>query len=286
MEDRKLIELLGNHRKFETFLQRDDLLFHFTSSETAIKHILFEKQLKLNSLANMNDPWENKNFEHYYKNLDVEKFPEIFQKEKEIHKIKSHSKIACFCTNEAPKIVELTENQKVIEIEDKYSRLAFERSRMWNQYADNHKGVCIIFSQIKLIEAFQQQFSSKNLYFNYLKYSPQYLYFQDNLTINCEELLKFNNDIFIKKYIEEKKDYIFFSKNIDYRDESEFRIVAYDPDNTELFLNIEDNIEGVIIGVDCLQSEIKHIQDLCENLHVSCGIIEWRNGKPDPWPII
>jgi hypothetical protein len=288
-----LINLLANQSEYLKSLKDEEFLFHFTSTDTAIKHILCEKQLKLNSFKNMNDPWECKNFDHYYQNMDIEKSPEIFKKEEEINKIKSYSKIASFCTNEPPNIVTIEIDpqsnctiNKLKKVKDKYSRFAFERSRMWNQYANNHKGVCIVFSKESLIESFQKQFYGKMLYSDYLKYSPQYSYFQEGLTLDCDELLKLNNDVFIKKYIKSKKDYIFFSKNIDYRDESEFRIVVYDSDNNCNFLNIKDCIRGIIIGVDCHNCEIKCIKDFCENLGISCAVMDWRNGEPEPWSIM
>jgi len=288
---------LSNHLEdqfdFEERLKDTDLLFHFTKAETAIKFILFEKKLKFNALKNMSDPWENKKFEHYYKNMDTKKSPEIFQKEEELHNnIKTYSKIACFCTNKPPNIVTIEFNpqsnftmSKLKFVKDNYEILAYERSRMWNQYADNHKGVCIIFLKEQLRKAIKLQFTSMEPYKDYVKYSPQYSYFQEGLELDCNKLISSNSKTFVKEYLQSKKDYIFFLKNIDYRDEAEFRLVVYDPKDTFNYLDIQDCIEVVLLGENCHDSIKKCIPNLCKELNIDCGIMEWRNGEPKPWPL-
>ncbi|MCK4357928.1 MAG: DUF2971 domain-containing protein [Candidatus Cloacimonetes bacterium] len=290
----KLIEdQLEDQYNFEEKLKNTDLLFHFTKAETAIKFILFEKKLKFNALKNMGDPWENKNFDHYYKNMDRKKSPEIFKKEEEIHKIKSYSKIACFCTNKQPTIVTIEfdpqpnfTKSKLKYVKDNYCRPAYERSRMWNQYAENHKGICVVFSKEVLLKSIMRQLTGQTFYNDYVKYSPQYSYFQKGLELDCNKLISSNSETFVKEYLQNKKDYIFFSKNIDYRDEAEFRLVVYDPKDTFNYLDIQNCIKGVLLGENCHDSIKKWIRDLCKELNIYCGIMEWRNGEPQPWPII
>lgn len=281
---------LGNQKKIKEKIEDKDCLFHYTSAEIAINHILFEKSLKFTPLKNMSDPFENKNFEFYYKNVDLKKYNIISEKENELQKIKEHSKIACFCSNRIPEIGYLDTHRnrldKNIIKQDSIKEIpAYKRSRMWNQYADNHKGVCIVFSKDKLIETTEKQFGLPP-YKEYVVYSKDYYYFRFNLDLDCNELVCKNSEEFIKKYLENKKNYIYFSKYIDYRDEAEFRIVIYDPaDNKDFFLKIGNCILGVIIGENCPDGYGSYINELCRKLNIFCSTIEWRHGIPEIWPI-
>ena len=277
--------------EFEKMLRDEDSLFHYTTAEIAIKHILYEKKLKLNPLYEMCDPFENKNFDFdlNYSNLDP---IEVDKKERQIQKvIKRYCKVACFCSTRTPLIWHLdtiTKPNKTIQKhnfqEYKYNVLGPYHSKMWDQYADRHSGVCIIFSKNKLNEAIKQRYSRNQIFNDYVGYALHHLYIQNEIKRDCNNLLIYKHEELIMNFLENKKGILFFTKNIDYISEAEYRFVVYDASNDKsIYIDVGNCIIGVLTGEKCHDSFGSYILNLSKRLDVFYKSIEWINGKPGIW---
>ncbi len=276
--------------KLIEILRDEDSLFHYTSAETAIKHILFEKQLKLNPLNKMSDPYENKNFDFDF-NYSMNPI-EVDKKDKQIQiAIKKHCKIVSFCSNEKPLIHHISytpkpnkTDQRIESQKYKFNVLGSYHSRMWDQYADRHRGVCIVFSKKKLNEAIRQQYSSDQIFKDHVGYALHYLYIQNEMKRDCNKLLEFIHNELIMNFLENKKSILFFTKNIDYINEAEYRFAVYDAsDDKSIYIDVSNCIIGVLTGEKCHDSFGSYISDLCNRLGIFCNPIEWKNGKPEVW---
>ena len=128
------------------------LVCHYTTASTALEHILTTMRLRLGPIADTNDPWEGRrpaggmmrgvpfvptgdDFPHFF-----------FEARNEMDRVLNLARVACLCRNEA-----LSSSRSI-----GLSRMAWARDRMWAQYADRHRGVCLLFDRDELIASFQK----------------------------------------------------------------------------------------------------------------------------------
>src|SRR5690606_35289858 len=114
----------------------------------------------------------------------------------------------------------------------------FLKPRMWDQYGENFRGVCLAYSKTKLLE------NNKITHYGNVKYID-YSTLQNNFyTINHDSLDgKLKN-----KYIQNvmmRVQATFFQKHKDYRDEREYRFLGFSFNEYE-FINTKDALIGII----------------------------------------
>ncbi len=227
---------------FLKYLVSGDALFHYTRKNITLENILLNKQLKFGSFSGTNDPqeyrpkltgaigwgWDSKSSEVTDAMMEIEN---ICQK---------RSRFISFCVNQY-------ENDVIEEY-------GFLKSRMWAQYGDNHEGACVVLSKEKILGKLgefknenQEVLSSKVTYRN-----PE----RRKLPILKVDRSDFDkkdyNDVALQFVIENKSNYL-FSKQTDYRDECEFRVVIVNKQpvsigESDSFVNVDDALVGVVFG--------------------------------------
>lgn len=118
------------YRPVEMYGEQGRYAYHYTTSNAAFQHILPSGQLRLNSLAKLRDPIENKDwFRQLWTGLwplkEVEHFYHVVNK-----------------TTHETKLVSFTLDAPIQDRSPEYAR-GYARPRMWEQYAENHMGVCL-----------------------------------------------------------------------------------------------------------------------------------------------
>ncbi len=268
-EDSRLLIVVNNDEQRE-FLDSDDALFHYTKSSTALEHILKEMKLRLSPLKSFIGTKEY--FFHQPSGFGFrDRINDSSIEEKrarinwEVDKLKKKVNIGCFCSNKqrvgkinVKDIVEILKNQK-IWIARYYDifmpNKGYDKDRMWETYAENMKGVCLVFSK----EDINKEIKNKG--FKYLSYSVKYCkdYF------NEIESYDFNNppDREAKKFLESK----LFIKPFDYRDENEYRILIYSEGDEEIFIDIKDSLKGIIFGMNLNEIYFNLYFDLIDKVY-------------------
>ncbi len=238
-----------------------DTLFHYTNFESFIK-IFQSQELRFSKLNNFSDPSELKKFSFnmWYKgifkpedNLIVRDGSKISQQE--IDNFINKINIICFSSNQQYFNPDENGTENIREINSIIDELnvisqyytqfkdinydilrphfGFDKFRMWEQYGQNHQGVCLVFDKFKLKN--QENIKIQNVHYvnNFKVYAP-------NLDkSNEKELYELLNQ-----------------KQIDYKDENEVRIILEFQENEFKYLNIKDSLIGVIIGHN-MQTEIE-----------------------------
>jgi hypothetical protein len=130
-----------------------NLLFHYTSAST-LAAILDSGNMRLGSYSRTNDPRETKEWEPTITLPDVSVRPA----EKYLHSTKEDyrkvvdavngllrrgARLACFTSDS-----DRTSSQN----DGTLFHRGWARARMWQQYADAHRGACLVFDRSKLIE--------------------------------------------------------------------------------------------------------------------------------------
>lgn len=243
--------------KYEKIFNDVDIIFHYTKLEIALECILKSKQLRFTKYEDSKDPHEYKkrNFALTGSFSTWNEFDKKFIcTEKMSNIIQQNLRVACFCRN-------------------KPNYPGYLRSRMWSQYADNHRGVCLAFSKKALQKAVRKQFKSDFKKNGIVKYYPHKdirydkMYKHQASTINYSDC---NHNI-IKEHLEINYKYLFFKKHCDYRDEAEYRFIVLDMDSKFEYIDISDCLVGIILGdnfpitylpiVESIESELGIIRD-------------------------
>jgi hypothetical protein len=260
------------NQKFDEFINSDDALFHYTSMEKGIENIFVTKKLWLTTPQKTDDPQEYNDWMISLVGWSLpDDITQSWAKATQLinQKIKKKAFISCFCMNSTIEISEPYTNDKSI-----VPQLGYLRSRMWSQYGDHHRGLCLVFSKSeieKIIEGMEQIAKAKNVeYSNEIDHSALVLdgNMLDDSGVNASAII----------HIQKSFDNIFFTKNIDYRDEAEFRIVVLDETETNEHKEISTDLvlKGVILGDRFPKIYYPTIKSIGE---IEVRQLRWLNGK-------
>lgn len=255
----------------------DKFVYHYTGAEIARDYILKSWTLRLNTLAATNDPRESKSWDfsfwssgkHDVGSIDTQQVSEWFSTV-----LKSRARIACFVRDQTP----LTgDHSKDILLR------GLARARMWAQYADRHRGVCLVFDRARLIEAVAEHLAPRLCYVGNVSYKDRSAVpslTPNEFMINVDQLIALGPERYALAHIMQYHDQLYFEKLSDWRDEVEWRILALGQDEGPLLLPIERVLVGVIHGasIDPYISDALIAQTQERSIE-HMGLV-WRNSSP------
>ena len=142
------------HIGFTPDFDQNKYLYHYTSMDTAINYILYNKTLRFNPLANVNDPMESDPNYWAFSNLEKGDKSSTIQYQVSDY-FKNRIKVVCFSLDDqsdwnSPEFSPLD-----------YCARGHSKPRMWATYGDDHKGVCLIFDRERLRKAFESELNAR-----------------------------------------------------------------------------------------------------------------------------
>lgn len=238
------------------------ILCHYTSNDTA-KIIIENDIIRFGKVSESNDPIEIKETIFDYSGNDQDT-REMIEKDMKNY-LNNILKIFCFAEGEFP-----FENQDFF---DEYptlhyidNRPPFYLPRTWALYGRNSTGVCLIFEKKLTLDNIRHQLKEK---YHYVQKKIEYTDFlADDTLYNMSESHFFNEDELkelkpkkiIQKYLKENVEYNYFRKDIDWRDEREYRIVCWNKIDNEDFGNTDILIKGllkaIVLGINNNDNQI------------------------------
>lgn len=232
------------------------LVGHFTSIETALLKILPHKQLKLSSICNVNDPYENKiawidsiGYGHEIKYDAPEKLAQI----KIL--VGNHIKMLSTC--------EFIESNSDKGLESHY----YGNSAMWAHYGNNHTGICLIFDKEKLSQIINKIPHKGKVFNKRVDYISWRSIINSGVTIGNHDLDECCKDVdmlFNSIEYNSLAESYFFHKSSCWEHENEYRWIIFTESSSDTFINYEDALHGVILGIN---TDISCI-DYCRNLKI------------------
>lgn len=261
-------------------------VFHYTKMETALLKILSEKRLRISPMGFTNDPKETKPW-------DIPKpfwiSPDTDQKSKQ------NTVMARVLDKEVPKV--MRDEWKVVcftlehsipdGIEDPMERLQYSfnhgytHPRMWAQYAENHKGVCLWFDGNKLDENLKKELGRRcKIFRGKVQYNiAPGAFILPPLPRNIfDDIQKFGQKDAARKYVSEHYAQFFLRKHFDWEAEAEYRWLVYSQRKVPEFVSIKGALKGVLVGLDFPKEYNPTLRELCKDLKVSAGQLTWQNG--------
>ena len=140
-----------------------EYLFHYTKAES-FESIIKTQELWFNNIYKTNDPYENKKFDFYSKSEKKDITGEYIKIDEDV----DDAQVWFFqqlnrIKNRIVKTISFCCGIYNFNPLDENNRPGYFYPRMWAQYADNSKGVCLIFDKQKLLEELRRVLE-KNYY--------------------------------------------------------------------------------------------------------------------------
>lgn len=222
---------------------KKNLLYHYTTKDKAIQYILNDMKLKFSLFKDVNDPKEYMRRDIGFNYISEELHNSIGSYRRIFNKILlNDSRVLCFTEDSI---------DKRNKTEGKLYSRGFFKLRMWSQYGDGNKGICLGFDKDILLKKFKEissskKYESKIYYTNSTKdlFKSCYFNFKENNSKEFEQSM-------IDKHIKHYKKQLYFTKALDWKDENEYRLVLLNESTTEqVFIDISEALKVIVLGID------------------------------------
>lgn len=249
-------------------------VYHYTRWERLLD--IMETGLRLGPLAQMNDPRESKD---WLLNLLIQgpTLPDETEMiaQEEIRSYKRKIRVAAFCLDQP------------FGNMDNQGRRGYARPRMWAQYAENHRGVCIVLDRAGLDQAICQRYPERNASWvrsgriEYIETAQEDV-ISRSVELNSADQARESVQEHFHRYAER----LFFVKHVDWRDENEYRWVYHDADQSQTgedglkapFVDIKTHVVAIVLGADYADAHLP-IARMFAQAHNICGALvrcSWR----------
>lgn len=174
------------------------------------------------------------------------------------------SKVICFSQDIK------TESQNKTEIELIYNK-GFNKPRMWAQYAENHRGVCLQLNKEKLNEQLNLKIKDKKsqIYRGEVEYNNRFDEFVSALNLDIDGYSEENYRKNIKNHVIKHRKKLFLTKATDWRDEQEYRFIYMSEEDEGFeYVNIKEALEAIYLGIDFPEVYMTSIKELLKETTV------------------
>jgi len=250
-------------------------IYHYTSAEIAISKVIGEGKLKFGSYVNTNDPKETKDWVFIAgtnEGRDLLKYTPEYLAATMNPRIKETTNVLCFTSDQ-----KLSGNL----IHDMPKR-GFCMPRMWAQYADKHRGVCLLFDFKILSDVIHELLKNRTYFCDYVTYRDRdiaEIQMDQAFIVNVDYLERLGADEYAYSHSQKFTKRMFFEKASDWRDENEFRWVVFNCDG-EFLVDYKEALKGVVFGADCSEDDISKIANASKGKSMEFQRLKWRNCAP------
>jgi hypothetical protein len=217
-------------------------VYHYTSIQTSIENIFPSNRLRLSPVSSASDPMEhalpNPSVSCYGYEADHLRLNETVDGNGIAKKINAYYRSLrqlCLCRNS-----EIDFDGQYPGVFEPIDHFGFAKPRMWDQYGDKFKGVCIALSRPKL----EEQLSSDYRLIN-ITYSKNH-FFRPNIDtsgVDLNQIEKDGEQKYLRSRYESEVKKISVKHN-DYRDENECKVITATEDDYA-YLDLSRCIQGI-----------------------------------------
>ena len=162
----------------------------------------------------------------------------------------------------------------------------FLKQRMWSQYAQNSKGVCLPFSKRKLAKEANEKFRShfplaedmEYKRFHYIDAEvPEVL--PRALPQGLSSFDELDNKRFVVKYLHDCRQSLCFRKHLDFQGENEFRIAVIPGEDTldDPYIDISSSLVGIITNDLTAEPYTEMLCHYKQKFDCYLGMVDWDN---------
>jgi hypothetical protein len=233
--------------KLEDF-NNEQYVAHYTSLDRLVSSILPSEKIRASSIDVLNDPYENTidwidDISYGEVTVDFKQYTNQIKAN-----IQKHLKV--FSTT--------SYNEEECKNSSDISNHIYCRPRMWAQYGDNHKGVCLIFEKNELHEQIDMHMcANRGRMINYDKVN--YLSWMDKIDSGItldyseetyKECLKDPDILYSNLNANLIFESMFFRKHVDWSSENEFRWLLFSNSLKNLDILYGKSLKAIVLGCD------------------------------------
>ena len=258
--------------------ERGSCLYHYTRLSTAIEAILPEWSLRLSPFSEMRDPRESKHWgyeapvigpaPHLLRNAvprTVDRFAELVPV---AERLKDRVKVLCLTEDDR-----LERDQEAVV----FGR-GFAHPRLWEHYADDHRGICLCFDRDTLCRIVAEGIAG-DVHHGPVTYVDREIA-PTALRLLLERTRGLPAEDAIRVHFEDHRDELFFTKLRDWETEVEYRFVTLTGDDGPIHVPIRNSLRALIIGEEVDTHYLPALSALCDDAGVEIHRIKWQHGRP------
>lgn len=252
--------------------------FHYTNPRS-FDGILSEHKLRLSPYEKMRDPLENHRWRFTFFGgsgstddasiVREAKAQDVFE-EMANHRVKKSCYLLSLTVDAEPSPGS----------EHELFHRGWARARLWEQYAERHRGMCLVFDRDRLTRCFAESAlilsGSADLYHRPVIYSDSGL----RKPVIDKDALEAKPGYF-DQYIATHNEALFFRKTLDWETEHEYRFVvdsrAADPPRRPPSIDFGDALTHVIAGRCLTPDEHPAVAARCRETNVDPLRVKWKN---------
>lgn len=258
----------------------DHYVYRYRTAERVLMEIE-RKTLRLSPFPELNDPKEfgNWNFgfaaSSSFGNVNFEDL----ERQATAH-AKDYAKVLCVTLDDPAAL-----NRG--DVNSVWGR-GFSRPRMWQQYADNYRGACMVFDRdlldkairevvpkgSKLIASRVHYTNTPRIFTNHLVLNPFMLNYDRVKSVGMVQAMTEHAEIHWRA--------LFFDKALDWQSEKEYRWLIWDTEHPAIVFDFHDALKAVVVGETF--ERLDDLHTLCTPLKVPVWEMRWKNGSPEPVP--
>jgi hypothetical protein len=267
---------------FYSLTSPEKYLYHYTTSCALLCKILPNHSLRMNSLAQTNDPREFKSWKFDLgtnRRFTEESEDEWEGLEKETTLAKDSFKVVCF-TTDSPNSVG---GPGVGHIWER----GFCKPRMWAQYAEKagQMGVCLVFDRAELESSLRASVPRDTRIFkDYVEYrngsQPRSLE-NDPFILDYDLLKRHGNEKAIQAHVEYYWKELFFQKATDWSHEAEYRYLLWDRQKDAHIFSFGGALKGIVLGLSFSQEKLDELRRYYRYGDLDIVQLNWRNRNPE-----
>jgi hypothetical protein len=249
--------------------ENGQLIYHYTSRSAAFGHIVPSGSLRLSQLATMRDPVENKDW------TDQLMTPLVWP-EPDVEKLQRLAARTLLTT----KILSFTIDRPLYPGVSAAHAWGYARPRTWEQYAEDHRGVCLAFDRSTVHQQlFAQLRATNDAFAGEVTYSDTPLAgHTDARSLDATRLLvegDGNIELGLRTHTRQHVDELFFRKLEDWRTEEEFRYVLLDDDEADVVVSFA-GLRAVIVGERFPDWQLASAAKACGDVSVPLFKMGWQ----------
>jgi hypothetical protein len=253
-------------------------LCHYTRADTAFAHIIPKAQLLLNPYSKMRDPFENKTLQP----------PLAMGQSEKDHEYMERVRDRIGRCRDDKMLLSLTQGRDGSG--DTIFRCAWARPRMWEQYADNHAGVCLVFDRPELLDALRRSFEPLGPYWHdNVSYTVAGFSGSEAAHFDASDFPADSLDAAVDRHVQTLREPFFFLKNQDWSAEFEYRFVLTNPARAHsdtprpaTLVSVGHSLRYVIVGERFPDWQLRSACHVAATNKVELRGMTWVNGSP--WP--
>lgn len=260
----------------------NSVLCHYTTARTAFEHIVPTGRLMLSPYERMRDPMETQPWRMGGSMmLDESQSGAIadkafFKAYEEMERLRTKAKLAALT-------IDAAEYEQLELHESLYGR-GWARARMWEQYGDTHRGVCLVFDREALVDAFSTQSQDPDVDFflgEKVRYTPAGTGSEHSArNMDLASFMAGDTKAAAKAHLATFARELLFTKTRDWEAEHEFRFVLTTESVGFEFLEFGSSLKAVIVGSDFPQWQVRGASQVCEQSEAELLRIRWFSEGP------